>query len=390
MSTRPAWRHTLVILLSACAAELPRAENGAPIAPFAVRAVDWNVTHVPLSAVPGVADDGGIVVVLTEEGAKIFSSGAEIATDTKETRWIGAGVLPGPDGSPRWIVAVSADGEVSYLRNLTTFEDVSPRFGFEGFPVLGVASLGGRSAAFQLHDELAIADGRRVTRYKTAPFAQVTGGAGIVVGVTNDGLQVFRVSERSGATYALPHVTTAAVGPDGRIYAATANALYATDATGSLALVYRDAAARIHGLVTSGPRVWFADGGELGVLEGDRVSLTHGAGVGSDARLLASASGDVWAVTGATLARYQAALASPTEQTRWATTVAPVFARSCASCHLPNGRAGLDLSTPAAWEAHRGAIVQRVVVSKTMPPPESPLLDSDRAAVKTWSDTGGR
>ena len=377
-----------LLLASACAGELPRAENGAPIASLVVRAVEWNVNKVPLTAVRGVADDGPVVVVLSDHAASVFLAGALVATDVAHEGWTSAGVLPGADGTPRWILGVDGKGRVEYLRNGAAFEDVSPRYGLDGVPVRALAALGGKSVVLQLDRELAVADGRHVTRFKAGPFAQVVAGAGLAVGVNAGGLQVFRTNDRSVSSYPLPQVTSAAVGPDGRVYAATTTGIYANDAAAGLSLVFRDPAAGIHGLVASGNRVWFADGRELGVVDGDRVALTHGAHLGSDARLAPSASGDVWVIDDVGVTRYQPSVATPSEQARWSTIIAPAFARSCAACHLPGGRAGLDLSVPAAWETNRAAILQRVVVAKTMPPDGRPMLESDRAAVKAWGDTG--
>ena len=66
--------------------------------------------------------------------------------------------------------------------------------------------------------------------------------------------------------------------------------------------------------------------------------------------------------------------------------MAPVFARSCAACHQPNGASGTDLSTEAAWEGKRPLIRGRVVLGRTMPPQGHPLSDSDRAAILHWVD----
>jgi mono/diheme cytochrome c family protein len=64
-----------------------------------------------------------------------------------------------------------------------------------------------------------------------------------------------------------------------------------------------------------------------------------------------------------------------------------VFARSCARCHSPGGEAGVDLSTSAAWDAHKAAILKRVVVARSMPPDGAPgMPEADRAAVKRWAE----
>jgi mono/diheme cytochrome c family protein len=69
---------------------------------------------------------------------------------------------------------------------------------------------------------------------------------------------------------------------------------------------------------------------------------------------------------------------------RWQAQVAPVFQRVCAHCHLPDGEAGIDLSTVASWNRARGEIVHRVLETRTMPPAGTELSDADRNALAAW------
>jgi mono/diheme cytochrome c family protein len=183
-------------------------------------------------------------------------------------------------------------------------------------------------------------------------------------------------------------VTHAALGANGRLYATTPRAVYAGDASGNLALVYDATAATIHGLVMSGSQVWFADGDELGVVEDGRVAETSGAKIGRDAKLSSSTSGDVWVLSGGALDRFARADSAPSSPSTaaWTGAIAPIFARSCSSCHLPDGISGTDLSNAAAWDGERAQIRERVVERRSMPPQGHPLSESDREAIRKWVD----
>ena len=102
------------------------------------------------------------------------------------------------------------------------------------------------------------------------------------------------------------------------------------------------------------------------------------------ARLASSPSGDVWVLAGGSLERFAQATPDPTFA--WSSTLAPIFARVCASCHGPNGVSGVDLSKAAEWDAERDAIRARVVESKTMPPEGHTLSDTDRASIAAWAN----
>ena len=68
-------------------------------------------------------------------------------------------------------MGVSADGRMYRLRGLSTFEDVTDRYGLGTARVLGATTLGEGYVGFLLGGEIAIADGAHVTRYASAPSA---------------------------------------------------------------------------------------------------------------------------------------------------------------------------------------------------------------------------
>jgi mono/diheme cytochrome c family protein len=374
---------TSLTTLVGCGAA-PHTRGAGALSPMSVRAVVWNATESPLGKVRAVADAGGIVTVFGDAATRVLSSGAVVATDPSAYDWVSAGTIRSADGEGQWIVGIDYQGRLHYIRGLTALDDVSARYGLEGRAVHGVAMLDADRVGFLLDGEIAVADRGRVTRYATNPWRALAGGGGSGVGVAEGMLLLFDASTLATRAYALPGVTGAALGPDGRLYAATARALYATTPAGDLSLLYDAERSTIHGLVASGSRLWFADGTELGVIDGNSVSETKGVRIPVDATLAPSPSGDVWVLAAGSLQRFtQPAPDQP--PILWSTTLEPIFARVCSSCHQPGGAAGVDLSTAAAWDTERANIRDRVLVSKTMPPEGHPLAAADRAAIGAWA-----
>jgi mono/diheme cytochrome c family protein len=372
-----------LVVLAGCGAA-PHTRAAGAVAPLAVRTVAWNPSSAPVGHVRAVADTGNVVAVFGDAGATVLASGAVAATDPSVTDWVRAETITGADGTAQWIVGIDGRGHLYYLRGLSSFENVSARYGLDGRVVRGAAMLDAGRVGFLLDQEIAVADGRRVTRYPAPGLQDLGGGGGHGVGVGPEGLVFFDPAPLATRSYALRGVAGAAVGPDGRLYAATRRAVYATKPDGELTLVYDAEADTLHGLVASGGHVWFADGTELGVVDGDHVAETAGAHVASDATLAPSSSGDVWVLAAGALQRFARVDAEPALAASWATTLAPIFARSCSACHLPHGASGTDLSTAEDWESERSAIRDRIVVSKTMPPEGHPLSDQDRQAIGAW------
>jgi Cytochrome C oxidase, cbb3-type, subunit III len=371
-------------VLAGCGAT-PRSRAAGAVTALGVRPVDWNPARASVGAVRAVADTGNVVAVFGDAGATVLSAGAVVVQDPSITKWVSAGTIPGASGSAPWIVGVDGAGHLHYLRGLSAFDDVTARYGLDR-PVRFAATLGPGRVGFLLDQEIAVADGRQVSRFGVGPLRQLAGGDLRAAGVEEDGLVVFDLAQQQSRAFPLRGVIGAAVGADGRVYAATSRALYATSPEGVLELVYDADGESLHGLVTSGDHVWFADGAELGVIDGDHVAETTGARVAEDASLAPSPSGDVWVLTTkGDASRFARVDAEPALAAVWQSSLAPIFARSCSSCHLPGGPSGTDLSTAEDWQSERGAIVERVVTSKTMPPEGHALSDADRAAIAGWA-----
>lgn len=390
---------SLSVFVLACGGAGPHSRAAGAASQFAltVKQVAWNPTNAAVGKVEAVADDKDVLAVFSDKGATIFRSGAQVAQDTNAHAWRSASTIPSIDGASQWLVATDENGGLYYVRNLQSMELVSDRYGFGKSKVLDarlVGSAGGKTlVGFSLADEIAVADGAQVTRFAGSSFSDFAAGGGtFAIGIANNEVDVIDTAKKSVQRYALENATYAAVTSDGKIYAATPRAIYAAN-DGALTLLYEADDATIHGLVASGTHVWFADGDELGAIDDGKLAETNTKIITADARLASSSSGDVWVMENGGLARYarndsspQTAGAKPTTIT-WNSAIQPIFARSCATCHLPGGVSGTDLSTNAAWNSERSNIHDRVVVHKTMPPQGHALSDADRSAIQSWTET---
>ena len=383
--------------LAACGGAGPHSRAAGATSQFAlnVKQVAWNPANAAVGKVRAVADDHDVVAVFSDNGATVFRSGAAVAYDGSARAWVTASTIPSIDGASQWIVAVDQKGGLYYLRNLESFELVSDRYGFGKSNVRGAGLLGAsggkRLVGFSLDNEIAIADGAQVTRFADATFSDFGAGGSLAVGVAHDEIDVVDATKKSLERFALPGATYAAVTSDGKVYAATARAIYGTTG-GALTLLYEADDASIHGLVASGTHVWFADSDELGAIDDNKIAETSTKWITRDATLAASPSGDVWVMSSGALTRFArieattaVATNGPTTMT-WDSAIQSIFARSCATCHLPGGVSGTDLSTSNAWNSERAMIHDRVVIHHTMPPQGHPLSDPDRNAIRSWTE----
>jgi hypothetical protein len=373
---------------------------------MAVRPQSYNPTHATLESVQAVVDDGNQVIVLSPSTATILRAGAVTGTVSGHT-FPTAAAIPAADGNGQWLVGVESGGQLYRLRAGRDFEEVSARYGFgqgAGNTVRAACALSGRSAGFLLADgALAVADGQNVSRYRLGgPTAQSGGearlscGSGRAAVVLPGEVRTFDSTTRNLRSFALPAVG-AAFDSRGRLIVATANALYVEEpiAAGELKLRYlaRDRDLPLHSLAGTASRIWFAAGEELGAVETSEgsgevaIAVTRGAQLSAKSQLLGSATGDVWVLAEGQLRRFGRDDGALQPKERWMQLIAPVFARSCTACHLPGGRAGIDLSTAAAWDAKRSLIRERVIEKHNMPPSGSPLLPADRATIQSWLDS---
>jgi mono/diheme cytochrome c family protein len=372
--------------LAGCGGPGAHSRAAGAVGPLSVRPVAWNASNAPVGKVRAVADAGDVVAVFSDTGATVLSSRAVVATVPGMKNCVDAATIAGADGTAHWIVGIDAAGRIHYLRSESTFDDVSERYGLAGQPVREASPLGTGFVGFRLDGGVAIADGSAVTRYSLGPLLELTGGAHLGAGVAPDGIRVIDTLKKTTTAFPLEGALHAAIDPKGRLYATTARAVYAANDRGELSLVYEADGDTIHGLVASGDVVWFADGTELGVIDGAKVAESAGVHVAPDAKLAPSSTGDVWVVSGGALSRFGRVVVEPALMATWNQTLAPIFARSCSACHLADGISGTDLSSAQAWQSERSMIQERVVTKKTMPPEGHALSDADREAIRAWAE----
>jgi hypothetical protein len=382
------------LALAGCGAGGGGGTTAVTVSPLAVRPVNWNPDQTNLGKISAVTDLADAVVVFSDQGMSQLVAGAVSATDGSVVTWTSAGVVPAADGAGQWAVGVDGTGAVYTVDPQVQLEKVSDRWGLLGQHVHAVAATGGRGAAFQLDGQVAVADGTNVTQYALS-LTGLAGAGGRLAGISGDGkLHVFDVTSGSDRAFVVPGVAFVTFDAGAKVVAATPHALYGEDADGGITKLL-DLSAPVHGLAGAPTGVWVAMGTELGLLTGNTLGASSGAGLAPDASLVASSSGDVWALSKGTLARFSAN--SPGDESLWEQTVLPVFTQVCSQCHLPGGTANIDLSYYGAWVARRKLIDQRVFqkVPTAMPPSSASVMltADDLAALKAWIDdrspTGG-
>ncbi len=390
------WALGLALLLPACGGPPADALPQVEVVPLHVQPVAWNLANQNVGQVAAVAELYEDTVVFGDQGAQIFTGGLVLATDTSARQWKTAAVIPAGDLSGQWLVAVDGAGRLLRLRDRRNLEDIADRYGLVGASVAAVATLGPEQVAFALPGDLAVADGKTVTRYPVT-LSTLVGGGGRAAGLSDGGIRVFEPS-------ASPPTETAPAGPqthdflvpeavavtfdaNAKLVVASRSALYAENGSGGLDKIYTATEVSLHGLVTSGTTVWVAIGDTLAELAGSQLRQSASGTIPSDAELVGSASGDVWVRQAGTLSRFGKESSAAADLVLWQKTVLPMFTRLCSLCHLPGGSASIDLSTYASWSTRRALINQRVLVGKPSPMPPAgagKLTADEQAALKTW------
>lgn len=376
-------------LFAACGGA-PR-EAAAPVRGAAPRVVAWNPTHASVGNVRAVAEDGDVLAVFADDGVTVFRGGAPIAHDAAAHDWVDATTVFSPGNATHAIVGIDRKGRIFGLRALSKLEDVTDRYGVGAASVRGAAMVAGSGGArplvgFALDRGFALADGTKLTRYAGDSFSSFAGGGTYAAGIAGDSVVLVDSGKSTQQSFPLAGARFVALTDAGDLFAATASAVY-TKKGDALVLAYEAPTPSIHGLVASGANVWIADGTSLDAIENGRLVVLQTDAIAPNATLASSPSGDVWVFAKGSLDRFSRSGSASSAAVRpgdWSASIAPVFARSCAACHLPGGVSGTDLSTADAWKAEKKAISARVLESRTMPPAGHPLDDADRAAIRAW------
>jgi mono/diheme cytochrome c family protein len=290
--------------------------------------------------------------------------------------WTAATSLAGPDGE-RWVVGLAA-GALWRVTSTGDLEPIGPRLGIGDARVLALA---GSATGFVLGLAGGVAfarDGVHLERYAGGDVTQVAiASARVAIGRAGS-LEVFDLEHRTRVVYPISQLTAVAFAGD-RLVAVAGGAAYAEDG-GVLRRV--SAPDDVGELAVSGSRIWLAVSGSLYALDG--ASLQRVAALPGSARIHAAGARDVWVSQAGQSLRYS--LDAQASATDWRAAVGPVFKRACAKCHLPDGAADLDLSTPSRWTTHAAAI-HHMVATHAMPPPDaavSPLSEDDRQLLLRW------
>ncbi|MGZ5969476.1 MAG: c-type cytochrome [Polyangiales bacterium] len=362
--------------------EAPKPIEVTPSA-LGLEAVDWKGKDVDVGKTFVVAETDDATFVFSDHGALTVVGGVVATDEPSRKTWADAANVPAADGRGRWVLAADGDGHVvRALPDGTLDEDVADRYGLLDRKVHTIVPLGATRVAFGYDGGFAVADGTNILRFTSDAFAHAAGGLGRVVGVSTEGVEVYDALKNSFFRYPLPGVRAATIDGNGKVAAITASTLYLED-VGGLAPVHGLPAGELTALATSGDRLWFVLGTELGTRDAQGVSLSTGANIASGARLIGSSSGDVWISTNGSVSRFSVAGGSPALR-EWQKSVRPIFERSCSGCHLPGGTAGFTLASYDDWVSRRDTIQDRVVVQKNMPPAGTFLADEDRAAIGAW------
>ena len=333
------------------------------------------VERVKVGAPVAVAELDGRVLILEADRATVLRAG--VATAIPGThRWHSAATLPAADGVGSWLVAIDDAGLIYRLHD-GAFEAIADRYRLGR--IHAACSPRAGVSAFLLDDTVAVADGTQITRWPLGLGDLACGGnrvAGRVAGPRRE-IAVLDLGAATQIRYPLDAVAVA-LDDRGQLYAASRDALY-VEHEGVLTRRYL-ARTQLGDLAAAGTQLWLTDGNTLVSLDHDQLTASPTDG---SPRLQATARGEIWL-----LHDHPTHLAHrDLPRDAWADLVAPVFTRACASCHLPSGRAGVDLSTAPAWHTRRALLRQRLLVDRDMPPKGHPLSDADRATLATWIAT---
>ena len=357
-------KRALLVLLAAC--------GGAPKPP-AVPAV---ATKLPaqVDEVVGIAEVGDATVVLDHHRAYVVRGGVVAAQVEAPHAWRAGATVAALDGEGAWAVGVADDGHLYRITLAGDLEDITDRYKLADVRALAAA---GTTTAFALPDGVAVTgDGVHEMRAKLATPTALAASKGRVALLGAKGVDVWDLVKGESRTYPVAAREVAFVG--GRLAAATRDEVYVEDG-GTLREI--KVPGTIAGIAAAGTRLWILAGGALYALDGDslrraQIDVPHGA------RLFASTGGDAWLATAGAVMR--ASIDTATDDPAWRAQIQPVFARTCAHCHLPGGSAGIDLSTAASWHADHDELVRRVLVTGTMPPAGTDLTAAEKDALRAW------
>ncbi|HEX4419529.1 MAG TPA: c-type cytochrome [Kofleriaceae bacterium] len=370
-----------------------------------------DVARTPLAtagALVAAVELAGALYLFAPDRATIERGGTPIVRiPAPDGAWADAVTMPALDDTGTWVVARTTTGA---LWRITATGELEPIHDLLGLPpAIRAIGSGAGTVGLALDDGVAILrDRAHLARFPDA--AQATGpaagpsvahapspaaaapAAGPSITASRDRIALRRgtdidlwsLGDLTHASYRVPGAIAAGfTDPAGRgtLVVATPGALFVEAPGTASAELHRIAApAQIRTLALAGSRVWIATISGVFVLDGDRFTRARVETAATD-HLFGLAGGDLVLATPASLTRLTI---QRDDDPRWTAEIAPVFQRVCARCHRPDGDAGVDLSTPAAWRTERRELVHRVLETRTMPPAGTPIDAADRKALADW------
>ncbi len=343
----------------------------------------------------GTLDNASAVVALGDAtfvfraaGVAILRGGILVATGEAPAEIRSATTISALDGDGRWVVAVATNGTVWRVTQTAAFESIGERLGFTGAKVVALVGAG-KTIAAQLDQGIASStDAHHMQIVTSVPtttaFAAAVDRLAFATATTVELWDLAKATRRSFAVSgvrSLAFLDADSLAP--RLAIATADQL-AIESGGVLRKV--SAPAALSSIVAAGPHLWIGAADRMYLYDGRTMSPTTSA-THAPRPLYGSPTGDVWVAGNPGLAHYAiggSTRAAHAADAGWQTSIAPVFQRVCAHCHLPGGDAGIDLSSAASWSAEKNEIKGRVLVTKTMPPAGTEMSDADRRAIEAW------
>ena len=366
--------------------QLPAGES------FKLSELAWNSKNVDFGPISGVTEIYDDTLVLSGSGAVVLTSGVQLALDARVKSWGAVSVLPAADLSGSWAVAIDDKGSLRRLKNRSVMEDISDRYGLVGVPVRELAPMGQQGAVFALDGQLAVADGQTVTRYDGA-YTQVAGATDRVAGIADGKVRLLDAKNKTTQDLEVGTPTALLFDENDKLGVATSEALYRESSDGAMQKIHSSKDAPIRGLVRAGTSMWLVLGDSLALVQDGKLRRAAeddvNAVIPADAKLFGSSSGDLWTVSSGKLRLLAEDSGGGADQDLWRRNVQPIFSRLCATCHLPGGSSGIDLSTYALWAARRSRMVVRVLDGKPTPMPPAgagTLTAEERVALKAWTD----
>lgn len=363
-------RWLAAVALAACGGGRHPGSAGPVVTPIssAELAVGSEVGLVMLEGV-GYAFDRERVAVL--RGAQVIAR-----ANAPDPPWTAAVALAGPDGV-RWAVGL-AGGALWRVTSTGELEPIGARLGIGDARVLSVDAAG-TGFAIGLAGGVAFSrDGVHLERFSGGDVTHVAIASARVAVGRADSIEVFDLEHSTRVVYPVDRPSAVAfAGDDARLVVMAGDTVYAEDQGGLRRI---PVPGQVRELAVSGPRIWLVvDGGLFSLDAGALVEAIPALAKGTFIHR-ASAS-DVWVSHAGRSIRYS--LDARGNATDWQAVVAPVFQRACSKCHMPDGQADLDLSTPAQWSAHADAI-HHMVDTQAMPPAGAPMSDADRVTLQRW------